>query len=55
MDLVLQIIMHMRCSLHLQDAIRCIQDKKVWNKLVTNAMNTDNSWKKSAQEYIKIY
>ncbi|MBN2852853.1 MAG: glycogen synthase [Clostridia bacterium] len=28
---------------------------KVWNMLVTNAMHTDFSWKKSAQEYNRIY
>ena len=39
----------------LQYAIRLYQDKKVWNKLITNAMNTDNSWKKSAQDYIRIF
>ena len=39
----------------LQRAIRLYQDKKVWNKLITNAMNTDNSWKKSAQDYIRIF
>ena len=39
----------------LQKAIRLYQDKKIWNKLITNAMNTDNSWKKSAQDYIRIF
>lgn len=39
----------------LQKAIRLYQDKKVWNNLIINAMNTDNSWKKSAQDYMRIF
>jgi starch synthase len=30
-------------------------DKKAWRQLQKNAMETDNSWKKSAQEYLKLY
>ena len=39
----------------LQKAIRLYQDKNIWNNLIVNAMNTDNSWKKSAQDYIRIF
>ena len=30
---------------------KLLQDKEEWSKLVENAMNTDNSWNKSAKEY----
>lgn len=36
-------------------AIECYRDKKVWGKLITEAMNSDNSWKKSSKEYINMY
>lgn len=39
----------------LQKAITLYQDKSIWNNLITNAMNTDNSWKKSAQDYMRIF
>ena len=39
----------------LQKAIKLYQDKNIWNNLIINAMNTDNSWKKSAQDYIRIF
>ncbi|MGN1032778.1 MAG: glycogen synthase GlgA, partial [Intestinibacter sp.] len=40
----------------LQRAIKLYEeDRKTWNILVENAMNTDNSWSKSAKEYIKTY
>lgn len=39
----------------LQKSIRLYQDKDIWNNLIINAMNTDNSWTKSAQEYMKIF
>lgn len=39
----------------IKDAVELYKDKEVWNKLVINAMNTDNSWKKSAQAYIDAY
>lgn len=39
----------------LKDAIRLYKDKNVWNNLVKNAMNTDNSWKKSAQDYMNMF
>lgn len=39
----------------LQNAIKVFKDKEKWIKLVENAMNTDNSWKKSAKEYIETY
>ena len=45
-----------------QDMLRAIReacslynDKNEWNKLVQNGMNTDFSWKKSAQKYRKMY
>ena len=40
---------------NLQKAIKLYQDKNIWNNLIINAMNTDNSWKKSAQDYIRIF
>ena len=40
----------------LQRAIKLYEeDKETWKVLVENAMNTDNSWAKSAKEYIKTY
>ena len=30
-------------------------DKPVWNKLVANAMYSDNGWEKSAQAYVSLY
>ncbi len=39
----------------LQNAIKLYQDKDIWNNLVINAMNTDNSWNKSAQDYMELY
>lgn len=39
----------------IQKAIKLYNDKNIWNRLVKNAMSTDNSWSKSAKEYIKIY
>ena len=40
----------------IKDAIDVYQnDKDSWNILVRNAMNTDNSWDRSAKEYIKTY
>ncbi len=39
----------------LKNAIRLYQDKSIWNNLILNAMKTDNSWKKSAQHYIRIF
>lgn len=39
----------------LQNAIRLYQDRNIWNNLIINAMNTDNSWKKSAQDYMRIF
>lgn len=36
-------------------AVSCYKDKKTWNKLVKNAMNTKYEWKTQADEYLKIY
>lgn len=36
-------------------ALKAFNNKKAWRKTIGNAMNTDFSWKKSAQEYIEIY
>ena len=36
-------------------ALGYFADKKVWNKLVTNAMKLDFSWKNSAEEYNNLY
>ena len=39
----------------LQQALRVFEDKRTWNKLVKNAMLKDNSWDKSAQDYMTLY
>ena len=39
----------------LNKALDIYTDKKVWNKLVKNAMLKDNSWDKSAQDYLELY
>ena len=36
-------------------ALKLYYDRTVWGKLVTNAMNADNSWDHSAGEYFKMY
>lgn len=39
----------------IQRGLKVYKDKDMWSRLTKNAMETDNSWKKSAQEYIKAY
>lgn len=39
----------------LNRALDVYTDKKLWNKLVKNAMLKDNSWDKSAQDYLDLY
>ena len=39
----------------IQRGLRVYKDKDMWSRLIKNAMETDNSWKKSAQKYIKAY
>ena len=39
----------------LDKALQVYADKKMWNKLVKNAMLKDNSWDKSAQDYLDLY
>lgn len=39
----------------IKDALNVYKDKESWDIIVKNAMNTDNSWKKSAKEYIEMY
>ena len=36
-------------------ALGTYQDDVVWNKLTSNAMNSDYSWKRSAEAYMKLY
>ena len=36
-------------------ALAGYSDSEGWNTLVLRAMNCDNSWKRSAGEYLKIY
>ena len=36
-------------------ATEIYKDKKVWKKLVQNAMSQDFSWELSAQKYIWLY
>lgn len=38
-----------------EKALRLYEDKKAWNKVVRNAMLKDNSWDKSAQDYMALY
>lgn len=37
------------------DALSAYEDKKVLKKLIKQAMQTDNSWNKSVEEYISLY
>jgi len=39
----------------LAKALELYEDKKIWNKLVKNAMLKDNSWDHSAQTYFELY
>ncbi|MGN0819747.1 MAG: glycogen synthase [Christensenellaceae bacterium] len=39
----------------IKDAIYVYGDKKIWNGLMYRAITADFSWKKSAQEYVKLY
>jgi len=36
-------------------ALNLYKDKKSWNKLVNNAMTSNNSWENSAKNYIDLY
>lgn len=36
-------------------ALDTYKNKRVFNKLVRNAISTDNSWEKSTKEYLKVY
>ena len=36
-------------------ALSIFDNKSKWNNIIKNAMISDNSWEKSANEYIKIY
>ncbi|MBE6053490.1 MAG: glycogen synthase GlgA [Clostridium sartagoforme] len=36
-------------------AISIFKDKNRWNRIIINAMESDNSWEKSAKEYLRIY
>ena len=39
----------------IQYAIGIYYDKRQWNKIIRHAMNSDNSWSKSADEYLNMY
>ena len=39
----------------IQYALWIYKDKKQWNKLIKQAMNSDNSWNKSAEIYLNMY
>lgn len=39
----------------LDKALNVFEDKKMWNKLVKNAMLQDHSWDKSARDYMALY
>lgn len=36
-------------------ALYIFNNKDKWNKIIKNAMESDNSWEKSAKEYIEVY
>lgn len=36
-------------------SLKWYEDKKRWNQLIKNAMNSDNSWSKAAKEYKNLY
>ena len=36
-------------------AINIFKDKNRWNKIIKSAMSSDNSWEKSAKEYMRVY
>ena len=39
----------------IQYALWIYKDKKQWNNLIKQAMNSDNSWNKSAEIYLNMY
>lgn len=39
----------------IERALSFYNDKEVWGKIINQAMTTDNSWEKSASEYLNIY
>jgi starch synthase len=39
----------------IQRALGVYEDKKAWNGLVVQAMNSDNGWEKAAKEYKELY
>ncbi|SHK04407.1 starch synthase [Geosporobacter subterraneus DSM 17957] len=39
----------------LRRALQYYQDKKIWGRIIKNAIRCDYSWKKSAEEYISLY
>ena len=39
----------------IREAIGCYQNKSFWQELIERAMRADFSWKRSAEEYEKIY
>ncbi|MBD7913453.1 glycogen synthase GlgA [Clostridium cibarium] len=39
----------------IQYAINIYYDKRQWNKIIRHAMRSDNSWSKSAEEYLNMY
>lgn len=39
----------------IEQAVVLYQDKKVWNKLIRNAMRAEHSWRQSAAEYCQLY
>lgn len=38
-----------------KEAIGYYKEKEIWNKIMYQAMTSDNSWKKHADEYIELY
>ena len=36
-------------------ALKVYKNEKIWQRLIVQSMNSDNSWKKSAMEYKNMY
>lgn len=39
----------------IDNALKLYGDKEVWKALMVSAMNTDNTWDRSAKQYVKMY
>lgn len=39
----------------INESVEFYRDKNIWKKIIRNAMNSDYSWSKSAQDYLNLY